>query len=334
MHSILVGTSVLAAFLGGMVALFAPCCISVMLPAFLASSVERRRDLVPVAGLFALGVAGVIVPIALGASGISRLIAGQHTVVFLAGGLLMIVMGAATAAGWRLPLPMLGMRPHQSRGPLSVVALGAFSGAASACCAPVLAGVVALSGAASSFVVALVLGGAYVFGMVAPLFAIALLWDRYDWGQSVLFKSRSVTIRSLGRTGTVAVTSLIGGGLLVAMGVLVSVIAFTGPSMPHRGWQVRLSTDLQHSAHDLVGWFGHLPGWVTAAMVLAAAAAVIRRALTKRPASSPNRDPDHGSGAFSADRNRTPLGSDRPGPGGSAPSVDDPFAATSRGEPQ
>src|SRR5229473_1510363 len=109
--SIFFGGSVLAAVIAGMIALFAPCCISVMLR-------------------------------------------GQ------------------------IHLPMPGRRADGKAGVLSVYTLGIFSGVASSCCAPVLAGVIALSSAVSSFWLALVLGSAYVFGMVAPLFVIALLWDR------------------------------------------------------------------------------------------------------------------------------------------------------------
>jgi len=56
-----------------------------------------------------------------------------------------------------------------------VYVLGVISGAASACCAPVLAGVAVVSGAAASFPAALAVGVAYVFGMVAPLSALVSL---------------------------------------------------------------------------------------------------------------------------------------------------------------
>ncbi|MFL5697075.1 MAG: hypothetical protein ACJ797_08240 [Ktedonobacteraceae bacterium] len=44
--SIFFGGSVLAAVIAGAIALFAPCCISVMLPAYFASSFQNRRLLV------------------------------------------------------------------------------------------------------------------------------------------------------------------------------------------------------------------------------------------------------------------------------------------------
>ena len=52
-----------------------------------------------------------------------------------------------------------------------------------------LAGVIALSGIASPFALSLGLGAAYVFGMVAPLFVISLLWERFDLRRSRLRES-------------------------------------------------------------------------------------------------------------------------------------------------
>lgn len=281
MSDILLGATVVAAFIGGVVALFAPCCISVMLPAYFATSFRRRRALVAMTFVFGLGVATVILPIAFGASALTRFIIGHHTIVFLAGAVLMIALGAAMIAGWKLPLPMPGMRARPDRGVGSVYALGAFSGAASACCAPVLAGVVALSGAAGSFAAAAVVGVAYVFGMVVPLFAIALLWDRYDWGNSRILKGRTFTLRAFGRSRAVHSTALVGGLLLMAMGALAAVLGLAGTAMPSDGWQAALSARLQHYGKVVLDRVDGLPGWVTALAVLAALAALAWRAVNQ-----------------------------------------------------
>ncbi len=250
MHDLLVGGTLLTSFLAGAVALFAPCCISVMLPASMTF-------------VFALGVGTIILPIALGAVGVSRLISGHHTPVFIAGAVLMSAMGIATLLGWKLPMPMPGMRARADRGPAAVCALGAFSGVASACCAPVLAGVIALSGAASSFLVALAVGVAYVFGMVLPLFVISVLWDRHDWRAGSLLRGRTLRIaaRELG------VATVASGLLLLAMGALTFVLALTGPSMPTGGWQIGLTVRLQHYAHLVASALSGVPGWVVAAVL-------------------------------------------------------------------
>ena len=273
---LLVGTTVIAAFFAGVVALFAPCCVSVMLPAYLATGVHRRRGLIAMTFVFAAGVAAVILPIAFGATALSRLINGEHTAVYSVMAVVMVAMGLAMAAGVRIPIPMLGVRAGRvGSGPGSVFVLGAFSGVATACCAPVLAGVVALSSAAASFFTALVVGVVYVFGIVAPLFVIALVWDGREIGASRWLSARTVRLRLAGRVRAMPLASFAGGLLLVVMGVVVGVLAVTGPDMATRGWQATVSGDAQHYAHVVTTWLGRLPGWVTAFGVFAVLAVLV-----------------------------------------------------------
>jgi cytochrome c biogenesis protein CcdA len=284
----LFGTAVLASFLGGVLALFAPCCISVMLPAYFANTFRRRTALTSMTLTFAVGVGAVILPIAFGATAISQVVNGQHGLVFGIGGSLMVLMGLATLAGRKFPMPGIGMRARVGHGAGSVLALGAFSGVASACCTPVLAGVVVVSAAATSFLTALILGVAYVFGMVAPLFAMALLWDRYDWGRSALLRGLSVPIPLPGRRAHVPLSTLLSGVLLVGMGALVIVIAVQGPGMSAGGAFLTISAALQHVvAHVVVTAVGHGPAWLVTIAILAALVFVVwkgmRQATSARP---------------------------------------------------
>ena len=288
------GGSVLAAVVAGAVALFAPCCISVLLPAYFASSFHHRRLLVAMTFLFGAGVATVVLPIALGAAVVQRLMASAHTPIYLAGGALLLGLGGYTLAGgeWRLPLPgpgrpamasgqaRSGTRSGSRTGPLAVWSLGVFSGVASACCAPVLAGVVALSGLAASFTRALGLGLAYVFGMVAPLFVISLAWERLDWSQTRLFRQRSFTWRVAGLRRTVTGTGLVSGGLLVVMGAAAVWIAAAGaPMASPSGWQARFSAGLQHQGAVVSRVLAWLPGWAVVAVLAVAAGLLARQAL-------------------------------------------------------
>jgi cytochrome c biogenesis protein CcdA len=279
MHQLLIGTTVMAAFLGGVVALFAPCCISVMLPAYLATGLHRRRQLVAMTFVFAAGVGAVILPVSFGATALSRLINGQHFIVYSVMAVAMIFMGSSMAIGFKIPLPMIGVRPSQAGGVGRAFVLGMFSGVATACCAPVLAGVVALSGAAASFFTALVIGVAYVFGMVAPLFVIAVVWDRRQGAGRRRTGGRIITLRLVGITRHVAMPEVFGGLLLVVMGVLVGVLAIAGPNMGTRGWQASLSSTLQHGAHVITTWFGHRPGWIVLLFLVSALAILARFAI-------------------------------------------------------
>jgi cytochrome c-type biogenesis protein len=287
-HGVLFGTTLLASFLGGVVALFAPCCVSVMLPAYLATGFRRRSAVLAATLVFAAGVATVIVPIGVGASELSALVSGHHFVVFSIGGLAMVVGGVAVLAGWKPRLPLAVGQAPGGHGMLAVYGLGVFSGAASSCCAPVLAGVAVLSGAAASFPAALTVSLTYVVGMVAPLAVIALIWDRRDWGSSRLLHGREVGV-GVGRLKRRMPLGMAASGLLLAgMGVLTVVIAFTGPDMGTSGWRVRMSANLQHRAAVSTRWLSWLPGWVFAVVLLAAAVYLLRHVRGRRTPAAPS----------------------------------------------
>ena len=266
---------VLTSFIAGIVALLAPCCVSVMLPAYFASGLRRRRRIVAMTFVFAAGVGTVILPIALGASILSRTLQTHHTPIFATGAVLMLVAGVATLLGRAPKLPMLMRAPLVRPGVSGVWVLGAFSGAASACCAPVLAGVAGLAGASASFPLALTIGAAYVFGMVAPLAFLALVWDRKDWGRALSPARRTLHPSIAGRRFSLPLANLLAGLLMLVMGVLTLVSAVNGPDMSNTGWQVHLTARINHLASQLEHRLAFLPGWAATGIVLGLAAAFL-----------------------------------------------------------
>lgn len=218
--------SVLAAFFAGGVALFAPCCIVFLAPSYLAGAVKNARwRLLPLTFVFAAGLALVLVPITLGMSLIAGAIAQYHGPLYWAGGLLMIALALLALSGRMWSLPSFLRAPDTTGGDTaSFFALGVFSGIASSCCAPVLAGVMTLSVLSGSPVGGLALGLAYVFGMVFPLFAMALVWDRARLGDRRLLRARLVRLTVGGRTLVtntlniaVAVGFAVMGGFVIAL---------------------------------------------------------------------------------------------------------------------
>lgn len=143
-----------------------------------------------------------------------------------------------------------------------------------------LAGVVALSGIAPSFLLSLGLGAAYVFGMVAPLFVISLLWERLDWRASRLFRPRSITWRLGPLRRTITGTALASGALLAAMGGVALYIGLAGDAMPSpTGWQADVSSQLQHYGKVVTDALSWIPRWAGALLLLAAVSALARRAF-------------------------------------------------------
>lgn len=273
--SIFFGGSIGAAVIAGMIALFAPCCVSVMLPAYFAASFQNRRILLAMTFLFTAGIATVIVPIAIGASLVRRVLLDGHSAIYLVGGVMLLLLAAYTLTGGEIRLPSPSGRPT-GRGPVGVYALGLFSGVASSCCAPVLIGVIALSGITDSFLRALGLGLAYVFGMVMPLIVIALLWDHFDWKSSALFRQRSVTWHLGGFTRTISGTAVASGVLLTLMGGWALFVSTQdGMRDSSTGWQNRMLLWLQRQGRSTSDIVDNFPGWSVAVALIVVAITLV-----------------------------------------------------------
>src|SRR5882757_8737166 len=174
MHQVLFGTALLTSFLGGVVALLAPCCVSVMLPAYFATGFSRRTGIAAATGAFAAGVATLIVPVGLGASAISAALPAHHLLIFSIGGGLMLAgwveAGAADAVAALAVRTWLRRRLRAGavlRNRVGVLRAGAGRGGG----ADRVGGVVR-RGAGVSLT--------YVAGMVAPLAVLALVWEGRD----------------------------------------------------------------------------------------------------------------------------------------------------------
>src|SRR6266480_4686060 len=308
MYQVLFGTALLVSFLGGLVALLAPCCVSVMLPAFLAAGFSRRAGMVAAAGVFAAGVATLIVPIGLGASALSAVLAGDHLLIFTIAGVAMLAGGAAVLAGWKPVLPMPSLRTPLGHGYGAAYCLGLFSGIVSACCAPVLAGVVVLTGSVASFGAALAVSLTYVAGMVAPLTVLALVWERRGWGSSRLLHGRRVRL-GFGRWArTMPLGTAASGVVLMGMGIVTLVTAVTGPSMPSSGWRVSFAAWLGHASSVTGRTLSWLPGWAVLAVLAALAAALAWQARRSRlRAADWDTRPAAGAGQFPPDDEGTPA---------------------------
>ncbi len=258
MNALVYSSSLVAAFLGGVLALFAPCCVVALLPTFVGAALERGRMRLPaMAAIFAAGIASVMLPIVLGVGLLGQLLAAQHRVIFFVVGLFLVLLALQVVSGrpWSLPFPMLRLRVSGST-PGGIFALGLTAGVASSCCAPVLAGVVALSALASSVTGALGLGLAYVSGIVFPLLVAVLVWDRVHPGsRGFALRTHRIRLRGWSLPWTDAVAAV----MFLTIGVLALLIAYTGQSTYLPGWLEvwnRWATGLAGNASV---WLGSLP---------------------------------------------------------------------------
>jgi cytochrome c biogenesis protein CcdA len=276
--------SVLAAFFAGGVALFAPCCIVFLAPSYLAVAVKNRRwRLLPLTFVFAAGLALVLVPITLGMSLVASAIANYHAPLYYAGGILMLALAALSLSGKMMSLPSFLRAPDTTHGDsASFFALGVFSGIASSCCAPVLAGVMALSALSGSAIGGITLGLAYTFGMVFPLFVMALLWDRYRLGEKKFLRAKPVRIRIAGKILATNTVNLVVAAAFAVMGVFVIYLANTGQMTGGPGFQVAMGKGLERGFTRIETWAGPVPEPILGLVVLALAAVFVVATLRDR----------------------------------------------------
>lgn len=225
--NILFETSIVASFLAGMIALFAPCCITFMLPAYFAYTFKQKRAIILMTFLFFFGVATVLVPIGLGLTFLTGFFKDYHTQVFYAGGALMILIAFFALSGKKLSMPIKQLPLLRKHDTLSVYTLGLFSGLASSCCAPVLAGVLTLSALSLNLFQALVLTLTYVLGMVSPLFILAYFWDSFNWSQSRLVRGIIVRFKIAGKEFSIHSSNLLTGIIFLVIGIYILYLATT-----------------------------------------------------------------------------------------------------------
>ncbi len=276
MEGVFLGGSLAAAFLAGSIALFAPCCITVLFPTYLAAAVKNARwRLVPLTLVFAAGVATVLVPVTLGVSLLTRSLMRYHSAVYLVGAGLMLVMALVVVTGKTWSLPLLRRSPDISRTDSGgVYALGVFSGAASACCAPVLAGVLTLTAVAPSTATSLGIGLAYVAGMVSPLLLLTLLWDRTRLRERITVTSRPLTWTVAGRSLTTTTFNLAMAAVFALMAAVLVVVALTGATLAPDAQTAAGSwlTDLLTPVADTLA---PVPNWVTALVLFGGGIAMV-----------------------------------------------------------
>src|SRR3990167_9176281 len=132
METMLFQTSLIAAFVAGMVALFAPCCITFLLPAYLGSVFKEKEKVLLMTLVFGLGIFATLMPAVLGVALISQALFRYHDLIYLIGGWMMLMVAATTFLGIKMPMPALPGNSCKTD-VLSIFSLGIISGITSAC---------------------------------------------------------------------------------------------------------------------------------------------------------------------------------------------------------
>ena len=99
---LLISTSMISAFIAGLAALFAPCCITVLLPSYLGSVFHDRRRVFLMTFIFFLGVLLVFLPLGLGSAAFGQFLSRYHNTIFIVMGAMLLFLGISfsTSVTW------------------------------------------------------------------------------------------------------------------------------------------------------------------------------------------------------------------------------------------
>jgi len=281
------GAGVLTAFLGGLLSLLSPCA-ALLLPSFFAYAFDRVGTLVGRTLTFLAGLLTVLVPLGAGVALVGAMITQYRGVVTTAGGLLLIGFGVLSVLGIGFGSATAGRLAGRIRisGPVSTYALGTVYGLAGFCSGPLLGSILTVAAVGSDPGYGAALLGAYAVGMAAPLFVLALLWDRLGLSRTPWLRGRKVHLGPL-RTHS---TSLISGVLFIGIGLLFLLTDGTAGIIAPT--TVDQQADAQTAITDLFG--GVSDTAVLLGIVLLALAVMAVRLLRRRGTRTPDgeREPE------------------------------------------
>ncbi|OGH37707.1 MAG: hypothetical protein A3B44_00365 [Candidatus Levybacteria bacterium RIFCSPLOWO2_01_FULL_38_21] len=227
MENALFQTSLIAAFAAGTVALFAPCCITFLLPAYLGGVFKEKEKVLLMTLVFGFGIFIVMMPAVLGVALLSKALFVYHDTIYFIGGLVMLATALVTFLDIKLPMPHLSQGASGKTDVLSIFTLGIFSGITSACCAPVLIGILTLTFLSPNFLGALGIGALYVLGMVTPLLIISVFlsgkMDRF-----MVLRKPVLKFHFLGRERTLIMSNLIASIIFFLTGGIIIYLNATG----------------------------------------------------------------------------------------------------------
>lgn len=254
METALFQTSLIAAFFAGIVALFAPCCISFLLPAYLGSVFKEKEKVLLMTGIYGLGIFVTLFPAVIGISLVSKYLFRFHDSVYYFGGIMLILVAVITFLGIKMPMPAISRKQKEGKvDAVSIFVLGIFSGITSACCAPVLIGILTFALLSPSFLGASLIGIVYVLGMITPLFLISLFLN----GKMDKIKSLRKPVSSLklfGKTYTILLANLIASAIFFVTGVFTLVLNYNGKL------SMAKSDHFTKTIQDAAGYAGNIFG--------------------------------------------------------------------------
>lgn len=238
--------SLVASFIAGVVALFAPCCFSYLLPAYFANIFKEKKRVILMTLIYSLGIFTVMLPVVMGAKVLADAFLRLHDYTYFFGGVVMIFTAILAFLGIKLPMVKITARQADRPDLVSTFTLGLFAGVTSSCCAPVLLGVLTLSALTPSLAMSFFVGAAYVLGMVAPLYLASFFIDKNKLLEKPVLKRQVASLKLANKIYPIFVSNIIAAVTFFLAGVMMLALTLTGrlgmPEPAKINWQINQLT--------------------------------------------------------------------------------------------
>lgn len=262
MEYVLITASLVTAFIAGIAALFAPCCITVLLPAYLGSIFRQKRTIMLMTLVFFMGLLAVFLPLGIGFASLGALFSKYHNLIFALGGIFLLLLGISILLGMHFSFSFSAHPKIKVKGAGSVFVLGIFSAFATLCCAPVLAGVLALSILPGSIFWGGMYAVVYVLGMVFPLFILAYFMDKSNLGNKLNFFKKQVLYSIAKKKIEITVAELASGIMFILMGIFILYLAKAGKLAMSSDYQLSVNIFMANMTSSINTFFVKMPSVV------------------------------------------------------------------------
>jgi len=205
------------ALIGGVLTLLSPCSV-MLLPAFFAYAFTSPGRLLARTGIFYLGLIATLVPIGVLAGSVGAIFTQNRGVFVAVASVVIIVLGVVQLSGMPLPAFTRG-GAAEGTSTISVFLLGAVYGVAGVCTGPILGSVLTIAAIGGNAAYGGIMLAVYALGMAAPLFVLALVWDRTRMARRGWLRPRSLRIGRWQNSWLMVVS----GALSIAIGILLLV---------------------------------------------------------------------------------------------------------------
>ena len=220
--------------------------------------------------VFFAGLLAVFLPLGLGFASLGVLFSKYHNLLFALGGIFLLFLGASILLGMHFSLSFSSHPKMKVKGAGSVFVLGIFSAFATLCCAPVLAGVLALSILPGSIFWGGVYALVYVLGMVFPLFILAYFMDKSDLGNKLNFFKKQVSYSIAKKKIEITIAEMLSGITFLLMGMLILYLARMGKLAMSSNYQVSVNIFMANMTSSINSFFTKIPPIIWVGMLIAA----------------------------------------------------------------